>query len=75
LNPVAPGYADIPVIAMTGLALISDREKLIQLGLMEYLSKPYSGAELMNLFARYLGVPDEQQHNGETAASGEDPHH
>ena len=46
--------ADIPIIAVTGLALPEDRPRLLQLGFNDYISKPYLLEDLEALITSYL---------------------
>jgi CheY-like chemotaxis protein len=45
---------DIPIIALTAFAFADDREKALQAGCTEHLSKPVKIEELKNLLHRYL---------------------
>ncbi|MCB1160431.1 MAG: response regulator, partial [Leptospiraceae bacterium] len=42
-----------PVIVLTAYALQGDREKFLELGADDYLSKPYSGEELQRLIRKF----------------------
>ena len=46
---------DIPVIALTALAMKGDREKILSAGCDEYVSKPFEPEALMGVVARQLG--------------------
>jgi CheY-like chemotaxis protein len=41
-------FKDFPIIAVTAYAMISDREKFLNLGCNEYISKPFFKEELIN---------------------------
>jgi PAS domain S-box len=44
----------IPIIALTAFALIGDRERFLQLGMDEYLSKPFQVDELLFLMDKVI---------------------
>ena len=48
-----------PVIALTANALAEDEEKCLAAGCSDYLAKPYSKKNLIDLIAKYLPVPEE----------------
>jgi CheY-like chemotaxis protein len=41
-------FKDIPIIAITAYAMIGDREKFLNMGCNEYISKPFFREELLN---------------------------
>ena len=49
-----PKYADLPIIGMTAHALEGDREKGIDAGMTEYLTKPVHKAQIHELVERWL---------------------
>ncbi|MFM8321904.1 MAG: response regulator, partial [Chloroflexota bacterium] len=52
-----PQLARIPVIALTSLAMIGARECCLAAGVDEYLSKPVSLPDLLNLIRCLVGRP------------------
>lgn len=49
-----PLTTNIPVIAVTAMARAEDRERILEAGCNEYVSKPYAVDELEMLLSRYL---------------------
>ena len=47
-------FTDIPIIALTALAMPGDRERCIQAGATEYLSKPVSMKQLVHVIQSQL---------------------
>jgi signal transduction histidine kinase/CheY-like chemotaxis protein/HPt (histidine-containing phosphotransfer) domain-containing protein len=48
---------DLPIIAMTAHAMAGEKEKCIQLGMNDYVSKPIKETILYNMIARYAQHP------------------
>ncbi|MDA3885068.1 MAG: ATP-binding protein [Candidatus Delongbacteria bacterium] len=46
-------YSDIPIIALTASALIGDRQKFLESGMNDYISKPIDTAELFHKLLVY----------------------
>jgi len=49
-------YSDVPFVALTGYAMSGDKEKLLNLGLTHYLSKPFEKEELSSLIKKILSL-------------------
>jgi len=47
----------LPIVALTANAMAGDREACIAAGMTDYLSKPITGAELLDMVARHLSAP------------------
>lgn len=48
------GYKQIPFIAITGYALLGDKERLMSEGFSNYIAKPYSRDELISVISKEL---------------------
>jgi CheY-like chemotaxis protein len=46
-----PGYADIPIYAVTAQAMVGDREKCLRAGATDYISKPIDVDRLVTLLS------------------------
>ncbi len=52
-----PLHQDIPVIFLTALADIVDKNKGMAVGAQAYITKPFNGKELVNTINRLLRLP------------------
>lgn len=48
------GSPALPIIALTANAILGDRERCLELGMSDYLSKPFSPDQLYDVVARWL---------------------
>ncbi|MBN1158103.1 MAG: response regulator [Bacteroidales bacterium] len=56
---------DIPVIAQTAYAMVQEREKCLQAGCDDYISKPFDPDKLIRLVERYINQGNTQAETGE----------
>jgi CheY-like chemotaxis protein len=49
-----PGYATVPVVAVTAHATLEDRQRALRSGFTEYLTKPFRPRDLLRLVERLL---------------------
>ncbi|MBL8112938.1 MAG: response regulator, partial [Acidobacteria bacterium] len=54
-----PELEGLPVIAMTAHAMVGDRERFLETGMSDYISKPIEEAELLRVLSRWLKTRDE----------------
>lgn len=47
-------YRDIPIVALTASALIDEREKVLESGMNDHLTKPYTPEQIHEVASRYL---------------------
>ncbi|OIO22191.1 MAG: hypothetical protein COZ80_05470 [Ignavibacteria bacterium CG_4_8_14_3_um_filter_37_9] len=50
------GYKDIPIIAITGYAFLTDREELFREGFNGFLAKPYCKEQLIEIVEQHLKI-------------------
>jgi len=55
-----PNLVDIPIIALTALAMAGDREKCLEAGVNEYISKPVKLKQLVATIEKILTTTKEQ---------------
>lgn len=65
-----PALQNIPVIAITALAMVGDREKLLAAGFDAYISKPIEPEHLVEQVERHL--PAEKRSRGMPQVSGDE---
>ncbi|MBU5484551.1 response regulator [Clostridium sp. MSJ-11] len=53
-------FEKIPIIALTAYALSEDKERLIKLGMDDYLSKPIDKEKLYSMVNKYLNLNEEE---------------
>jgi len=51
-----PGFAQLPIIALTAKAMAGDREKCIEAGATEYIAKPVDITSLFGMIRDLLGT-------------------
>jgi CheY-like chemotaxis protein len=67
-----PDLANVPVIAVTAHAMRGDREKALEAGCDDYLSKPYRPAELVDAIERTVAAGRRQSQDAVVAEVSRD---
>ena len=62
-----PGFADLPIIAMTANAMSGDRERCLAVGMNDHIAKPIDVHELYTTLARWLPAGEGGARPGATA--------
>lgn len=58
-----PRFVSTPIIALTALAMSGDRERCLEAGTTEYLSKPVSLKNLLKTIENYYNMLEFNSHN------------
>jgi PAS domain S-box-containing protein len=48
-----PGYEKIPVVAVTGYAMVGDKEALLDKGFNDYISKPFTKEDILDVVQKW----------------------
>lgn len=67
------GRQRVPIIAMTANAMPGDRQRCLEAGMDDYLSKPIDPAALESLLLHWLGPSHAELHAGDEAAAAAMP--
>jgi CheY-like chemotaxis protein len=64
--------AELPIVALTAAALVSERDEALAAGMNDFLTKPVDAPRLRQTLARLIGKPEQRR---ATAASAEGEQH
>jgi PAS domain S-box-containing protein len=64
-----PRFADLPIIAMTANALVSDREMCLEAGMNDHIAKPIDPDHLFGVLLRWIKRPGDGAATKATAAT------
>lgn len=57
-------HKNLPIIALTAHSMVEDRQRILAVGMTDYLSKPFSEADISNMIEKYVLFPSRMQYNG-----------
>lgn len=60
-DPEGDRYTTIPIIAMTALAMVGDRDKTLAAGMNDHITKPINPEVLKQTLKRWIEVPEERR--------------
>lgn len=52
-------YKNLPIVALTAYALAGDKERFLEAGCDEYISKPMSKKELFDKLKKFIQLPED----------------
>lgn len=58
IRSLSKKHQDLPIIALTAHALSGDKERFIEAGMTDYLSKPFNRTKLLECINHYLSRPE-----------------
>lgn len=68
-----PQFADLPILAMTASALVTDREACIEAGMNDFLAKPIEPKKLWAELARWINMPASAEGGDEVMTAASEP--
>ncbi|MDO9592724.1 MAG: response regulator, partial [Erysipelotrichaceae bacterium] len=68
-----PAFSELPIIAMTAIALKGEKEKCIQAGMNDYITKPIDTTLLFQTMGRWLAVTQKSKPDKEPFGEFEQP--
>ncbi len=68
-----PEFQDLPIIAMTANAFVSDRQKALEAGMNDHVAKPINVKELFKIMGEFVHVPKDRQGHPKIAKERHSP--
>ncbi|GAB6111890.1 hypothetical protein JCM14713_16480 [Desulfomicrobium salsuginis] len=67
-----PEYKSLPILAMTALAMAGDRQKSLDMGMNDHLTKPFDSMELFSVLTRWINPDQSELLTGAAVAENSD---